>query len=742
MNIYAVAIPVPLYKTFHYTSDEVLDLGARVEVNFANRRMVGIVWGQTDAHDVESSILKKLKPVVSVLDQSPIFDETWRALLQWLSEYYQHPLGEVCQTALPVALRKPNGNSQIAAQKYLKLTSFFQSQWDECEDAGVIFKNAGHRVASQQQALFSELAKGPKSFVDIRQGFTKVTLDGLAQKSMVTSFEAPIVAGSWQQHADYWANLTHARANVEQALVVTGITSQLEQYGAFLLEGVTGSGKTEVYLQTIANVLAKGQQVLILVPEIGLTPQTVSRFEQRFGIEVGVIHSGLSDAARLSVWQKARAEQIGLVIGTRSAIFTPLPTLGMIIIDEEHDESFKQQDGLKYHARALATMIAHKRNIPLLLGTATPTAESLHNTNSGKYQHFTLTQRAGGAVPAALRLVDTSQIPLTAGLADETLKTMQEHLNAGSQVLVFLNRRGYAPAVICQQCGQAQECRACDKPYTYHRAKRKLICHHCTDQVSLVPSCMHCGHANMETEGIGTEQLTAQIDALFPQYNSIRIDSDAMRGKDVLSNTLDAINANDYQILVGTQILAKGHHFANVTCVVIMDVDTALFSPDFRATEKLAQLITQISGRAGRATKPGETLLQTAQPGHPLIQDLLNNGYGHCIRTILHERQANQLPPYTHQALIRAEDPDLNKCLRLLRFAMEQCEQLQSLMLLGPLPCLIEKRQSRYRYQLLLQAEQRGYLHGVLKQLTPSIQAFAQELRIRWSVDVDNIDFS
>ena len=742
MNIYAVAIPVPLYQTFHYTSHETLVLGARVEVNFANRRMVGIVWQKTNPNMLESKLRQKLKPIMRQLDETPIFDVTWRELLQWLSEYYQHPLGEVCQTALPVALRKPNGNSKMPVQKHLKLTACFQSQWDEVGDAGIIFKHAGHRAASQQQALFSELAQAPKALIEIRQHFTKSTLDGLAQKHMTTEFEAPIVAGAWQRSIEYWESLSHARANVEQALVITGITAQLEQYGAFLLEGITGSGKTEVYLQIIAQVLAKGQQVLILVPEIGLTPQTVSRFEQRFGIEVGVIHSGLSDAARLRVWQKACAEQIGLVIGTRSAIFTPLPALGMIIIDEEHDESFKQQDGLKYHARALATMIAHKRHIPLLLGTATPTAETLHNANSGKYQHFTLQQRAGGAVPATLRLVDTSQIALTSGLADDTLHTMQQHLKAGNQVLVFLNRRGYAPAVICQHCGQAQECGACDKPFTYHRTKRKLICHHCTEQVPLVQSCMHCGHTQLQTEGIGTEQLTAQIDALFPQYNSIRIDSDAMRGKDVLSNTLDAINANDYQILVGTQILAKGHHFANVTCVVIMDVDTALFSPDFRATEKLAQLITQISGRAGRATKPGETLLQTSQPGHPLIQDLLHNGYGHCIRTILHERQANQLPPYTHHALIRAEDPELNKCLRLLHFAMQQCEQLQSLVVVGPLPCLIEKRQTRYRYQLLLQAEQRGYLHGVLKQLTPSIQAFAQELRIRWSVDVDNIDFS
>jgi len=742
MHIYAVAIPVPLYKTFHYTSTETLVVGARVEVNFANRRMVGIVWQETDVHEIEATICKKLKPIIRLLDQSPIFDTTWRTLLQWLAEYYQHPIGEVCQTALPVALRKPNGSSQFPAQTYLKLTAEFQAQWDDIGDAEPIFKNSGHRAASQQQALFSEIAQGAKVLTDIRQSYTKPTLDGLKQKDMITEFAAPVVAGVWQRSTDYWENLSHARANVEQALVITGITAQLEQYGAFLLEGITGSGKTEVYLQIIAHVLARGQQVLILVPEIGLTPQTVSRFEQRFGIEVGVIHSGLTDAARLTVWQKARAEQIGLVIGTRSAIFTPLPALGMIIIDEEHDESFKQQDGLKYHARALATMIAHKRNIPLLLGTATPTAETLHNAQTGKYQHFTLQQRAGGAVPATLRLVDTSQVTLTSGLADETLKTMQQHLNAGNQVLVFLNRRGYAPAVVCQQCGYAQECRSCDKPFTYHRAKSKLICHHCTEQVNLYQTCMHCGHQTMQTEGIGTEQLTAQIDALFPHYRTIRIDSDAMRGKDVLTNTLDAINANDYQILVGTQILAKGHHFANVTCVVIMDVDTALFSPDFRATEKLAQLITQISGRAGRATKPGETLLQTAQPGHPLIQDLLHNGYGHCIRTILHERQANQLPPFTHQALVRAEDTDISKCLRLLHFAMQQCEQLQSLMLLGPLPCLIEKRQSRYRYQLLLQAEQRGYLQGVLKQLTPSIQALAQELRIRWSVDVDNIDFS
>jgi primosomal protein N' (replication factor Y) len=319
---------------------------------------------------------------------------------------------------------------------------------------------------------------------------------------------------------------------------------------------------------------------------------------------------------------------------------------------------------------------------------------------------------------------------------------MQQHLAHGNQVLVFLNRRGFAPAIVCDNCGQAQDCVQCDKPYTYHRAKQRLICHHCGDQQPIIQHCQHCGHQQLYTQGVGTEQLTAQVAQMFPQYSTIRIDSDSMRGKDKLTDTLDDINAKRHQILVGTQILAKGHHFENVTCVVIMDVDAALFSPDFRATESLAQLITQISGRAGRGVQMGQTLLQTTQPGHPLLQDLLHNGYGHFIRTLLVERKAANLPPYSHQTLLRAEDPDARKCLALLNHAAQQCEGLAQIQLVGPMPGLLEKKQGRYRYQLLLQAQQRPYLQGVLKQIVPQIQAYAQQLHIRWSIDVDNIDFS
>jgi primosomal protein N' (replication factor Y) len=744
MHFIEVAVPVPLRRTFHYTSEQPIAAGCRVLVKFANRELVGLVCKQVSEADIEPTILPKLAAVKEIIDSDPVFNEHWLTLLGWLAQYYQAPLGEVMHTALPAVLRK-GATSQYAKPDELVLHQSIADRpfTDAATHVAVmgLQKKAKKQYAALEK-LHKVLSSGQHLTLSAANKLTSTaSVKALLEKELLQKQPGVIHQGAWLN--SFLANKTeHLPPNVEQSIAITGINSQLNEFFCALIEGVTGSGKTEVYLQVIEKVLAQGQQVLILVPEIGLTPQTVARFAKRFGIEVGVLHSGLNDNERMQVWQKARHNELGLVIGTRSAIFTPFAHLGIIIIDEEHDDSFKQQDGLRYHARDLAIMLGKKLSIPVLLGTATPSLESLYNAKQERYQHYLLPNRAGVAAMAQQALINITQQHVEYGLTTEALTLMKEHLQQGNQVLVFMNRRGFAPAVVCQSCGDVHTCQACDKAYTYHQFNRSVQCHQCLHTQPMPRQCSACGGRDILTEGIGTEQLTAGLTQLFPDYSTVRIDSDSMRGKETLAKTLDAINNLEHQILVGTQILAKGHHFAHVTCVIILDVDGALFSADFRAPEKLAQLVTQISGRAGRAEKPGVTYLQTAQPGHPLLQDLINNGYQHFAEFALHERKALQQPPYSFQALLRAEDQDIRKIMTFLQTMLGFVGHMQHLNVAGPLPCLIEKRQSRYRYCIVLQSTSRSYLQQVLGMLMPECEAKANELRIRWSIDVDNIDFS
>ena len=761
MVFLAIAVPVPLRKTFHYTHIEPVAIGARVLVSFANRELVGIVVEcqsrSTDLSAADSLNVTKLKAIKQVLDTQGILSEQWLSLLTWTANYYQHPIGEVLQTALPSAIRKPI-SSAPKPQSIIRLHDTLQALNVRGNDMSqtvdlIALKRAPKQhalacyVAGQTQRTDNDSPSAHKHGVNkavLRQQFGSPALNALLKKEILIELSVVPESGCWftQTGPEHFQSIGGLAANVEQSIAITGIHSQLNQFGCFLLEGITGSGKTEVYLQVINQVLQRGEQVLILVPEIGLTPQTVSRFAARFGINVGVLHSGLSDNERLAVWQQARLNQIGLVIGTRSAIFTPLPNLGMIIIDEEHDDSFKQQDGLRYHARDVAIMLAQRQKIPIILGTATPVLETLQRAITGKYQHFILAKRAGDAAVAPVNLIDICQQPLTYGLAPPTIAVMQAHLAQGNQVLLFINRRGFAPAVVCQQCGHVEDCRACDKPMTYHKTQSRLVCHQCLAQAPAPHRCSACGSAELMTQGVGTEQLEQGLAELFPQYSTIRIDSDSMRGKQTLANTIEKINQREHQILLGTQILAKGHHFAHVTCVVIMDVDGALFSADFRAPEKLSQLITQISGRAGRADKPGETFLQTTQPGHPLLQDLVNNGYGHFARFALHEREQAKLPPYSFQAVFRAEDENPQRALQVLQYAKQLLINMSNISTIGPVPCLIEKKQTRYRYMLILQSPYRDLRQKVLATIIDDCNDYASKLRVRWSIDVDNIDFN
>ena len=442
--------------------------------------------------------------------------------------------------------------------------------------------------------------------------------------------------------------------NKQQALAFSQLLFQ-EGFNVWLLEGVTGSGKTEIYLQYIEEVLKKGKQVLVLVPEIGLTPQTVRRFQARFNVEIDVLHSNLNDTQRLNVWERARTGQSAIVIGTRSALFTQFSDLGLIILDEEHDGSFKQQDGWRYHARDLGIVLAQKLNIPILLGSATPSLESVNNVQNGKYHHLVLSKRAGNATALRQFVIDLKHQRIQNGLSEPLLQRMQEHLEKGNQVLLFLNRRGFAPVLLCHECGWIDECHHCEKPYTYHQHQRVLRCHHCGAQKTVPMQCGHCGSTHLVTTGLGTEQLEETLKARFPQYNIARIDRDSTARKGKLEGYLEDIQQGKSQILIGTQMLAKGHHFPNVTLVALVNVDNALFSLDFRAEERLAQLYVQVAGRSGRAEKQGEVVLQTHYPDHPLLTTLLEKGYQAFAEETLKLRHNMGLPPFSFQALFKAQ---------------------------------------------------------------------------------------
>ena len=726
MTILRIALPVPKRQLFDYRIDgQVPAVGCRVVVPFGARQLTGLVW-EIAQHSVWPE--SKLKAVSEVLDQHAVFNPIQIQLCDWLASYYKHPIGDVVQTALPVALRK----GATSETKTIELCCLSES--------GQTLDDTQLSRAPKQGALIEQLKTSPISKSEANQRFGAAAVKALLSKQWI---EINTVN---QPEPEPWvaqiAIADKPQANVQQALAISSIEASLGQFASFLLEGVTGSGKTEVYLQAIESVLLRGQQVLVLVPEIGLTPQTVQRFKQRFGIAVGVLHSALNDSERLQVWQQSAKGQLGLIIGTRSAIFTPMLKPGLLIVDEEHDASYKQQDGLRYHARDLAVMRARAENIPLVLGTATPALETLNNALTGKYQHLHLPVRAGDASMTRQQVFDIRQQPLVFGVAQGMLDRIALHLREGNQVMLFINRRGYAPALLCHTCGHVEQCQSCNKPFTLHKSLNKLQCHHCGAAKAIPRCCENCSSQDLSAQGVGTEQLEQGLADYFAQYKSVRIDSDTTRGKHKLDNMLNKINNNDYQILIGTQILSKGHHFPNVTLVLILDVDGALFSADYRAAEHLAQLITQLAGRAGRADKPGEMWLQTHDPAHPLLQDLINNGYAHFARYALLERQQANLPPYTFQALFKAQALQARDAFTLLQDISTLFANTQGVMCLGPIPALMEKRQGHFRMQLLLQSHQRSVLQQALSQHLNTIESLPLASKVRWSLDVDPQDFS
>lgn len=735
-----IALAIPLHKQFDYLLPDYLLktefdnlVGCRVRVPFGGKRlMVGVICEINPHCDYA---IDKLKQITELIDGKPLLDKSLWSLLRWAAFYYQHPLGDVFQQAIPTLLRQGK-EACFKGSEHWKLCL----QNINLDD----FKNA----KKQQQAL-SLLQTSSLTTAQLKaDGITRSTLKALQEKGVIEPLELqPRCDLTWPEK--FYESEQKPTLTTEQAVAITSVTQQIDTFNCFLLEGITGSGKTEVYLNILTPILQAGKQALVIVPEIGLTPQTIQRFQARFNVPIYLKHSGLNSREQLDTWLHAKQGSGAIIIGTRSAIFSDFKNLGLIIIDEEHDSSFKQQEGFRYHARDFAIKRAFQQNIPIVLGSATPSLETLHNAIQGKYQHLHLTQRAGNAKPPTSSLINLAGLPLKSGLSPQLIELMGKHLAKNNQVILFLNRRGFAPVLMCHECGWLVKCPRCDAFYTYHKSANYLHCHHCTSTLPVPRQCNDCGSTQLITTGVGTEQLENTLNELFPNHPTVRIDRDNTRKKESLNQYLNDINQGKYKILLGTQMLAKGHHFPDVTLVALIDVDGALFCNDYRASERLAQLFTQVSGRAGRAEKKGQVVLQTHHPEHSLLQDLINNGYGEFSRNALHERQLAQLPPCSFQALLRCESVNATQAENFLSLCKQRLEQIttangvnQELLVLGPIPAEMERRAGKYRFQLLLQSQQRALISNILHHALTSLEAIPEGRKVKWSIDIDPIDFT
>ncbi len=721
-----VAVPSPLQRVFDYRAPAEWDParlqpGVRVRVPFGRGEQVGVLLAVRDRSEVPAA---KLKTAHALLDDIPVLPPDLLALVQWASRYYHYPIGEALATALPVLLRRGH-QGRIAGVKEWRLT-----------EAGRAVAADHLKRAPRQLALLQQLRRHPAGLPREALEANAATLRALVDKGWVEERERPCL------EAVPASPEPAPELNAGQAGAVAAVTARLGGYGAFLLEGVTGSGKTEVYMQLIAACLEQGRQALVLVPEIGLTPQLVARFRGRFTRPLAVLHSGLNDRERLCAWQSAAAGEAAVVIGTRSAVFTPLPRLGLVLVDEEHDASLKQQEGFRYSARDLAVWRAHREAVPVVLGTATPSLESLYNVAQGRYARLHLPERTGSARPPRVGLLDIRRQPMDSPLAPALQAAMERHLAAGGQVLLFLNRRGFAPTLLCHECGWLADCPRCDAHMTLHQRAARLRCHHCGHERALPHQCPGCGSPDLLALGKGTERIEEYLAARFPDQETIRIDRDTTRRKGALEARLAQATEGVARILVGTQMLAKGHHFPQVSLVAILDADQGLFSNDFRAAERLAQLIVQVAGRAGRADRAGEVLIQTHHPEHPLLQQLVLQGYGAFAEAALAERQAAGFPPFASLALLRAEASGREPALAFLEEARDAAQALEQtgVQFWGPVPAPMERRAGRYRAQLLLQAPERGALQQLLDPWVLQLEQLKSARKVRWSLDVDPVD--
>lgn len=723
--ILRIAVAAPLYTAFDYLPPPGVDAqqlqpGQRLEVPFGRGRRMGLLL---EVLPVQQASVAELKQALQLLDDAPCVSAEWLRLLRWMAGYYHQPVGEVMATFLPVALRARSRVKPPVPQAW------------RCSTLAVKTRAEALQRSPKQRALLAWLQAQADAFTP--ESLTPAFKDAAAALRLAKS-------KGWVEPAlpPCAAAQPGPALNPEQQQAVAAILAA-EGFTGFLLDGITGSGKTEVYLQSIAKVLAAGRQALVLVPEIALTPQLLQRFEQRLGVPMAALHSGLAQGERLRAWCAARDGQARVVIGTRSAVITPMPQLGMIVVDEEHDASYKQQDGVRYNARDVAVRRAHQAGIPIVLGSATPSLESLNNARQGRYQALHLRQRTGVARLPRISTLDLRRSKVVDGLSLQLLDSIRRHADNGGQSLLFLNRRGYAPTWLCSACGWMAECSHCDARMILHKGMRRLRCHHCGSQRVPEKHCPDCGSDQLSGLGEGTERIEVQLAEALPQLRIARIDRDSTRRKGSLERLLAQAEAGAIDVLVGTQMLAKGHDFPKLTLAAIVGADAGLFSADLRASERLGQLLLQVAGRAGRAEQPGEVIIQTHVPEHPLLQLLLRQGYPAFAQQLLQERQAAGWPPFGHLALLRAQSgKHAEAATAFLDAAATLAQTLSaqisaSVGIWGPAPAPRERIAGQWRAQLLLQAANRNSLQRLLGQWAPQLGSLPSARRVRWSLDVD-----
>ena len=719
-----VALAVPRRHSFDYLPPtdpvQVLHPGTRLLVPFGSKRRIGVLLAGATSSKLPPP---RLRRALAVLDNEPLLDAAQLYLLAWGSRYYQHPIGEVVFGALPNSLR--NNTASLPVTEH----------W--C----AVDKTVRPRLSPRMRELLEKFLCHPAG-LDTSElaGSWRRTLAALIRRGLVRRAPpppTPSLAAAPRPPGP--------RLNEAQNAVVATCLAELDhpRPRPFLLEGVTGSGKTEVYIRVVEEVIRRGQQALVLLPEIALTPQQVQRFQERLQTFIAVLHSRLVERTWLRNWRAARSGEAGVVLGTRSAVWAPLRNPGVIIVDEEHDASYKQQKGFRYCARDVAVMRGRRQGIPVLLGTATPSLESVHNLLRRRYQALSLPQRAGRATPPRLRLLDMRGARMRGAFSVTLLKAIRANLERGQQSLIFLNRRGFAPILLCHDCGHYALCPTCEQHMTYHKRPGRLHCHRCDLRQSWYGRCLQadCDGDCLEI-GHGTERLEETLADAFPTARLVRIDRDTTQGRGYLEKLLGEAHSGAADILIGTQMLAKGHHFPKLTLVAIVDADRGLYSLDFRALEHMAQLIIQVSGRAGRVHDPGLVLLQTHQPQHPLLRTLLTEGYRAFATAALAERRSAALPPYRRWALLGAESTHGTDSLEFLRRArrLPELTSLERLECLGPHTAPIPRRQGRYRSQLLLQSQSPKLVPGALGDWLRRIEKLPRSASLRWFLDVDPVE--
>ena len=725
MKIVRVALDLPLSKLFDYSLDNDISIspGQRVLVSFGRKEMVGVA-----IECVASSALlaERIKPVLRVLDDTPVMPDELLGLLHFCSNYYHYPLGATVLAALPSRLRIKRA---IAIQ----------------EEMQYVLSSSG--CALDLILLPKRKVVQHRILAALRLGALSITQVRALSSSGVSALKGLLDAG-WVEtravasiHDTSTFSDTHT-LTLEQQQAVDLIATTI-CFNCILLHGITGSGKTEVYVHAMNRILQQGGQVLLLVPEINLTPQLENYFRGRLpDVELVSLHSGLSDDERMRNWLHAQSGRARIVLGTRLAVFAPLPRLALVIVDEEHDASFKQQDGLRYSARDVAIFRASQRDVPIVLGSATPSLESYYNAQSGRYKMLRLTQRAvTQAKLPTINCINIGNVAIQHGLSEPLMKALSERLQRGEQSLIFVNRRGYAPVLMCSACGWMSGCTNCAGKLVLHLKDGRLRCHHCGHQERVPQACPSCGNTDLQPIGVGTQRIESMLRESFPGARILRVDRDSTRNKGAWQVMRQQIQDNAVDILVGTQMLAKGHDFPNLTLVGVVNPDSALYSNDFRASEKLFSQLTQVAGRAGRADKPGQVLIQTAFPEHPLFDSLQRHDYDAWAKTLVDERRSAGFPPFVYQVLLRAEAKSEPHVYSFLGRAREDAIKLaMPVDVYSVVPAVMPRRANHFLAQLLVQSEARKSLQQFLREWHPLLGVLADN-KLRWSLDIDPMDF-